>query len=276
MMQLYNEVCAQCSKLVTKKYSTSFSMAVKLLSPSIRTDIYNIYGFVRFADEIVDTFHDYPKADLLQQFDADYKAAIKNKISLNPILNAFQYTVNKYDIDQKLITAFMDSMRADLHKTAYKSEKELQQYVYGSAEVVGLMCLKIFVKGDQMVYDKLEKYARDLGSAFQKVNFLRDLKADYTELERSYFPGVDIDNLTEVDKNNIIADVEKELDSAFTGIQLLPKESRRGVYVAYKYYAKLLKKIKKTSATKLLKNRISVPNKSKVLILLKSYISIAK
>jgi 15-cis-phytoene synthase len=273
MMQLFNKVSAQCSRLVTQSYSTSFSTAVNILSPEIRDDIYNIYGFVRFADEIVDTFHDYPKEKLLAQFDAEYKSAIANKISLNPILHAFQLTVNKYNIDPKLIEAFMDSMRADLHKQVYTSQEEMQKYVYGSAEVVGLMCLKIFVKGSESEYTKLEQHARSLGSAFQKVNFLRDLKADFSQLERSYFPNVDIGNLSTENKNKIIVEIEAEFAHALIGIKMLPKESRMGVYVAYKYYCALLAKIKNMPAQDILKQRVRVSNANKFLIVVKSYLN---
>ena len=210
MKALFDEVSNNCSKLVTKKYSTSFSLSVKMLSPKIRTAIYNIYGFVRLADEIVDSFHAYDKEKLINKFEADYYESIENGISINPILNAFQYTVFQYQIPDDLVQSFLKSMKADLYKTEYKTKDEYDAYIYGSADVVGLMCLKVFVNGDTEKYEELKGPAMRLGSAFQKVNFLRDLKDDIETLDRSYFPNVNLKELNNESKNLIIEEIEKE------------------------------------------------------------------
>lgn len=272
MKNFYDKVTEACSKIVTQSYSTSFSLATKMLDSSIRNHIYNIYGFVRFADEIVDTFHDFPKEELLNRFEKDLNFSLEKKISLNPILNSFQLTVNKYHIDRKLISAFLKSMRWDLNKNIYKTDKEYKEYIYGSADVVGLMCLKVFVKGNDDLYLKLKPAAMSLGSAFQKVNFLRDLKKDYQELERTYFPNVDFNHFDEETKTNIIKDIENDFDLALKGIFDLPIESRFGVYTAYKYYNKLLKKLKRIPSKKIQNARIRVPNYQKMSVFARSYL----
>ena len=273
MKSIFDKVSRTCSKAVTNAYSTSFSLATKMLAPSIRQDIYNIYGFVRFADEIVDSFHDYDKELLLDEFSADLLKAIKMKISLNPILNSFQETVHKYDIDPSLYEAFLKSMRLDLHKSTYLTQEEYKEYIYGSADVVGLMCLKVFVNGNQEKYHELRESAMSLGSAFQKVNFLRDLKADYEDLSRSYFPDTNLDALDEVSKQKIIAEIEADFEKGLQGISKLPAEAKFGVYTAYIYYSKLLTKLKKVPSLEIKNKRISVPNYQKAGLLAKSYIS---
>lgn len=272
MKSIYDIVSKDCSKIVTKTYSTSFSMATRMLSNSIRQDIYNIYGFVRLADEIVDSFHDYPKKELFSKFEKDLEISLKNKISLNPILNSFQYTYHKYDIDHELVSSFMDSMRLDLSKSKYKTEEEYKNYIYGSADVVGLMCLKVFVKGNRKKYDELKSSAMSLGSAFQKVNFLRDLKADFDDLNRTYFPNTDLDNLDENSKQNIIIDIENDFSEGLKGIKLLPIEAKFGVFMAYRYYSQLLKKLKKTPALEIKNTRIRVPNYKKIELLTRSFV----
>jgi phytoene/squalene synthetase len=272
MKSIYDIVSKDCSKIVTKTYSTSFSMATKMLSNSIRQDIYNIYGFVRLADEIVDSFHDYPKKELFSKFEKDLEISLRNKISLNPILNSFQYTYHKYDIDYELVSSFIDSMRLDLSKSKYKTEEEYKNYIYGSADVVGLMCLKVFVKGDRKKYDELKNSAMSLGSAFQKVNFLRDLKADFDDLNRTYFPNTDLDNLDENSKQNIITDIENDFSEGLKGIKLLPIEAKFGVFMAYRYYSQLLKKLKKTPALEIKNTRIRVPNYKKIELLTRSFV----
>lgn len=272
MKEIFDAVSYQCSKIVTNRYSTSFSLASKMLDSSIRQDTYNIYGFVRFADEIVDTFHNYNKEELLQSFENDLNSALENKISLNPILNAFQHTVHAYNINKELIYAFINSMRMDLTKTTYKSTEEYKAYIYGSADVVGLMCLKVFVKGNQEKYEELEDAAMALGSAFQKINFLRDLKQDYESLKRSYFPNTDFDRLDEQKKQQIITEIEQDLNIGYQGIQKLPPEAKFGVYTAYKYYAKLLNKLKRTPPLQIKNARIRVPNYQKIGMLACSYV----
>ena len=272
MKSIFDNVSKECSKLVTNAYSTSFSMATKMLAESIRQDIYNIYGFVRFADEIVDSFHDYDKEKLFKNFEESLEAALEDKISLNPILNSFQDTYHKYGIDKHLVDAFMNSMRLDLHKKDYLTDQEYRDYIYGSADVVGLMCLKVFVKGDNEKYEDLKDSAMSLGSAFQKVNFLRDLKADFEDLSRTYFPNTDLNQLDEASKKAIIADVEEDFVKGLNGIKRLPLEARFGVFMAYRYYNKLLDKLKKTPALKIKSTRIRVPNYRKVELLTRSYI----
>lgn len=273
MKDLFDTVSYDCSKLVTKKYSTSFSLAVNMLSPSIRTDIYNIYGFVRFADEIVDTFHDFEKKNLLEKFENDYYEAKKNGISLNPILNAFQHTVNKYKIDDDLVDSFLASMKADLGTIDYFSKEEYDQYIYGSADVVGLMCLKVFVNGDEKKYNELKGPAMKLGSAFQKVNFLRDLKNDYEQLNRSYFPNLDIGELNQQSKDRIVQEIEADFEEAFVnGILKLPVEAKFGVYMAYRYYKKLLNKLKRVPSQDIMEARIRISNPMKINLLARSYV----
>ena len=272
MKSIFDTVSKDCSRIITQTYSTSFSMATKMLSNSIRQDIYNIYGFVRLADEIVDSFHDYDKEALFVQFEADLEAALINKISLNPILNSFQETYHNYSIDKEMVDAFMDSMRQDLHKTVYHTEEEYRNYIYGSADVVGLMCLKVFVKGDPEKYEKLKETAMALGSAFQKVNFLRDLKADHNELNRTYFPNTDLNNLNEISKKAIIDDIEKDFAEGLQGIKQLPLEAKFGVFMAYRYYNQLLVKLKTTPALEIKSTRIRVPDYKKVELLTRSYV----
>ena len=272
MKKLFDQVSENCSKVVTESYSTSFTLATKMLDSSIRQDIYNIYGFVRFADEIVDSFHDFDKQHLLNLFELDLKKSIKDKISLNPILNSFQKTFNKYEIDYELVDSFLKSMKWDLNKKQYLNKEEFDEYVYGSADVVGLMCLKVFVKGNQKQYNDLKPYAMSLGSAFQKVNFLRDLKADHDGLNRSYFPNLNIEEFDEESKKIILNEINKDFSHALKGIFLLPSSARFGVYTAYKYYLKLLNKLKNTNPLKIKTTRIRVPNYQKINVLARSYI----
>ncbi|MFK7781099.1 phytoene/squalene synthase family protein [Psychroserpens sp.] len=272
MKAIFDTVSKQCSKTVTKSYSTSFSLATKMLSNTIRQDIYNIYGFVRFADEIVDSFHDYDKELLFNKFTEDLELALEHKISLNPILNSFQETFHKYDIDKSLVDAFMKSMRLDLHKQNYLTDAEYKEYIYGSADVVGLMCLTVFVKGDRNKYDALKDSAMSLGSAFQKVNFLRDLKADFEGLSRTYFPNTDLNQLDETSKQAIINDIESDFSKGLHGIKNLPIEAKFGVFMAYRYYSQLLKKLKKTPALEIKSTRIRVPNYKKFELLTRSYV----
>ncbi|NNK83277.1 MAG: phytoene/squalene synthase family protein [Flavobacteriaceae bacterium] len=272
MKSLFDDVSKSCSKVVTKSYSTSFSLATKMLAPSIRQDIYNIYGFVRFADEIVDTFHDFNKEELFKRFEEDLIHALENKISLNPILNAFQHTYHYYNIDYKLVEAFMNSMKMDLHKKKYLTDEEYKSYIYGSADVVGLMCLNIFVNGDKEKYNQLKQSAMSLGSAFQKVNFLRDLKADHDLLNRTYFPNTDLNNLDEASKLEIIEEIEQDFAKGLQGIKQLPMEAKFGVFIAYRYYRQLLKKLKRTPAFEIKNTRIRVPNYKKFELLTRSYV----
>jgi len=272
MKKIFDEVSEMCSKTVTESYSTSFSLATRMLSTSIRQDIYNIYGFVRFADEIVDSFHDYNKEELLNNFEKELRYSITNKISLNPILNSFQKTLLKYDIDIKLVNSFLKSMRWDLDKKVYLNKQEFDEYIYGSADVVGLMCLKVFVSGDEDKFNQLKPFAMSLGSAFQKVNFLRDLKADHESLNRSYFPNLNIDKFDEKSKQFILNEIDKDFTNALKGILLLPSSARFGVYTAYKYYLKLLNKLRKTDPLKIKNSRIRVPNYQKINVLARSYV----
>ncbi|WCO02777.1 phytoene/squalene synthase family protein [Psychroserpens ponticola] len=272
MKAIFDTVSYQCSKVVTKSYSTSFSLATKMLASSIRQDIYNIYGFVRFADEIVDSFHDYDKELLFNKFTNDLELALEHKISLNPILNSFQETYHKYAIEKSMVDAFMKSMRLDLHKQNYLTDTEYKNYIYGSADVVGLMCLKVFVKGDQEKYDALKDSAMSLGSAFQKVNFLRDLKVDFEDLSRTYFPNTNLNHLDEDSKKTIIDDIERDFEKGLKGIKNLPIEAKFGVFMAYRYYSQLLKKLKKTPALDIKSTRIRVPNYKKFELLTRSYV----
>lgn len=269
MITLFHQVSEQCSRVTTENYSTSFSSAIRLLHKDLRQPIHNIYGFVRFADEIVDTFHDYDKAALLQQFREETYEAIGRGISLNPILHSFQQTVNAFGIDRKLIDAFFHSMEMDLETATYTREG-YEEYIYGSAEVVGLMCLYVFCEGNQELYGKLRLPARSLGAAFQKVNFLRDVKADYLGLSRIYFPGCDFNNFTCRQKEEIETDIENDFRAAYAGILRLPLKARFGVYVAYKYYLSLFNKIRKTQPTRILEARIRIPNYRKMMIVVRA------
>jgi phytoene/squalene synthetase len=269
MIELYHKISVDASKNVTQLYSTSFSMGIKLLDKNIHDAIFSIYGFVRLADEIVDTFHDYPKSEMLQEFKEETYKALDRKISVNPILHAFQMVVNKYSIDRDLIDKFLLSMEQDLNDIQYSSVG-YKEYIVGSAEVVGLMCLKVFVNGDNDLYFKLEEPARKLGAAFQKINFLRDVKADYQELGRTYFPGVDLEKFTPDEKLKIEEDIQDDFECALEGIIKLPSSSKLGVYVAYRYYFSLFKRIKKVSSDRLMEERIRVPNTKKLLITFES------
>lgn len=269
MIDLFHTSGEACSRIVTERYSTSFSSAIRLLHKDLRTPVFNIYGFVRFADEIVDTFHEHDKSFLLQQFKNETYDAIQRGISLNPILNSFQRTVNEYKIDLQLIDAFFHSMELDLSKKAY-DKTEYQEYVYGSAEAVGLMCLYVFCEGKKEKFEELKKPARALGAAFQKVNFLRDIKADYNGLSRIYFPGCDFNNFTEAGKKRIEEEIHTDFRQAYKGILQLPLKARFGVYVAYKYYLSLFKKIKQLEPARVLEERIRIPNYRKAMIILRA------
>jgi 15-cis-phytoene synthase len=272
MKSLFDTVSNDCSKIVTKSYSTSFSSAVRMLAPSIRQDIYNVYGFVRFADEIVDSFHDYDKNFLFDTFEKDLKNALEQKISLNPILNAFQHTVHANKIPKDLIDAFMKSMKLDLEKKEYKTTEEYNEYIYGSADVVGLMCLKVFVNGNVEMYNNLKASAMRLGSAFQKVNFLRDLKADFEGLDRTYFPNTDLSKLDEKSKLEIISEIDADFKAGYEGIVNLPIEAKFGVYTAYVYYKKLLLKLKNTPSSEIKNTRIRVSDYQKASLLANCYV----
>ncbi|BDW91437.1 phytoene synthase [Flagellimonas marinaquae] len=273
MKTIFDDVSYSCSKIVTQSYSTSFSMATKMLAPSIRADIYNIYGFVRFADEIVDTFHEYDKKQLFDAFENEMDRAIEQKISLNPILNSFQHTYHKYDIPYHLVASFMKSMRMDLTKKRYETFDEYREYIYGSADVVGLMCLCVFVQGDKEKYEKLKESAMALGSAFQKVNFLRDLKADYEELNRTYFPNTDLMELDEASKKRIVDEIKADFALGYSGIVQLPEQAKFGVYTAFRYYKKLLQKLQSTPPLEIKNTRIRVPNYQKFGLLAQSYVN---
>lgn len=271
MKALFDSSSVNCSKLVTKTYSTSFSLGIRLFAPSIRPAIYSIYGFVRYADEIVDSFQGYDQEVLLQEFEDDYKKSLVRKISLNPIINSFQHVVRQYDLFE-YVDAFLASMRHDLDKTDYNTRKEYNDYIYGSADVVGLMCLRVFVNNDNEKFNHLKVAAQYLGSAFQKVNFLRDFKDDINELGRSYFPELETNTLTQNAKESILLDIQNDFKEAYKGIVQLPLESRMGVFVAYKYYSKLLKKLKKADTTRIMNSRIRISNPLKFIILTKAYI----
>lgn len=273
MKELFDKLSYRCSHRVTTMYSTSFSLAVKMLSPTIQKDIYAIYGFVRFADEIVDTFHDYDKEALLDEFEKDLYKSIDRGISLNPILNSFQHVVEKHNIDHDLIDHFMKSMRADLNKEEYDSVEEYEDYIYGSADVVGLMCLKVFVQGDQKRFDELKAPAMRLGSAFQKVNFLRDLKDDTENLHRSYFPHIKGSIMDRDAKDKIIDEINDDFHEAYIGIKQLPMEAKFGVYTAYVYYKKLLRKLNRTDASEIKEKRIRISNPMKMFLLTKSFVN---
>lgn len=271
MIHLYKEISFRTSKIITRTYSTSFSRAVSFLDPGIRDAIYGIYGFVRLADEIVDTFHDYDKQYLLERFEKDLYDALEKGISLNPALYSFSLTVKKYRITDDLIKAFLKSMKTDLYKSYHNTKEETNEYIYGSAEVVGLMCLKVFTGGDEKLYSELKEPAMKLGSAFQKVNFLRDIKNDTEDLNRKYFHNMSSGEMNEDIKNEIIKDIENDFIAAKAGIRRLPANSRLGVLIAYYYYSRLLKKIKRTRAERLFESRIRVPDFHKMLMMIKAW-----
>jgi len=273
MEQLYNSVSFKISKLVTRTYSTSFSIAVSFLDHEMQNAIYSIYGFVRFADEIVDSFENCDKKQLLEKFEKDYYEAFNNSVSLNPILHAFQHVVKKYKIPDEFIQAFLSSMKVDLYKNEFRNKEEIDAYIYGSADVVGLMCLKVFTNGNEELFSELKFPAMKLGSAFQKVNFLRDLKNDMENLDRQYFPDVRKDNFNESIKNDIIQDIQNDFSLSFIGIKRLPNNAKLPVLIAFIYYKQLLKKIKYTPAKKLLNTRIRVSDSQKILLLVKAFLT---
>jgi 15-cis-phytoene synthase len=270
MKQLFDKVSAACSKLTTRAYSTSFSLGINCLSKTVHEPVYAIYGFVRFADEIVDSFHEYNKRELFDEFSAETWRAIERGISLNPILNSFQEVVNRHHIDHTLITCFLKSMEVDLNEQTH-SGQTYDEYIVGSAEVVGLMCLKVFSAGDIALYQRLIPSARKLGAAFQKVNFLRDIKDDYEYLGRVYFPGVAFRSFTDTDKKRIEQDIENDFKEAFEGIKQLPSNSRFGVYVAYVYYRTLFNKIRSVSPARIRQERVRISNHRKIGLLVTSY-----
>ncbi len=271
MFDLYEKTTFGCSKLITELYSTSFTLGIKTLDRKFHNSIYGIYGFVRYADEIVDTFHDFDKKVLLDRYKDETFRAIEEGISLNPVLHSFQKVVHQYKIEHELIAAFLHSMEMDLFNVVY-DDSGYDEYIYGSAEVVGLMCLRVFCEGDHILYDKLKTDARSLGAAFQKVNFLRDLKSDFSERGRVYFPGVDFNNFDSEAKKIIEDDIQKDFDNAYRGIIGLPEGARKGVYLAYAYYLKLFERIKKTSSTKIQHERIRVPDRVKFALLAKTLV----
>lgn len=271
MMSLFNQTALECSKLITEHYSTSFTLGIKTLDRKFHFPIYAIYGFVRYADEIVDTFHDYDKKTLLEKFKRDAYTAIDERISLNPVLHAFQLVVRQYDIDHELIEAFLKSMEMDLYFQDYDASG-YNEYIYGSAEVVGLMCLRVFCEGDSAMYDRLKEPARKLGAAFQKVNFLRDVKSDYQERGRTYFPGVNFDDFTCDAKELIERDIQNDFDEAYIGIMNLPKGARMGVYLAYVYYQTLFNKIKALPVSRIQTERVRVPDTKKIALLAQTYL----
>lgn len=269
--ELFDRVSLRCSRLTTHAYSTSFSLGIRCLNKDLQGPIYSIYGFVRFADEIVDTFHDFNKAQLLERFKAETYQAISEGISLNPILNSFQATANKYRFEHELIDQFLKSMEMDLSLTHY-DQKGIDEYILGSAEVVGLMCLRVFCKGDETMYQRLKPSAMRLGAAFQKINFLRDLNADFNGMGRNYFPDIDLQNFDEASKQKIEANIAEDFQAGYEGIKQLPRSARFGVYVAYLYYLALFNKIKNTPSHVVLKNRIRVRNRQKLSILAYSFV----
>jgi phytoene/squalene synthetase len=270
-MNLYDNVCKACSVLATKSYSTSFSMGIRFLSPALRQPIYSIYGFVRFADEIVDSFHHADKAVLFERFKQDTENALNERISLNPILHAFQDVYHTYNLDKKHVDLFLRSMEWDLHKSDY-DRMGFEEYIVGSAEVVGLMCLKVFVDGDQAENDRLMPFAERLGAAFQKINFLRDLKADYQEMGRTYFPNLDLSNFNEETKKRIEDEIDADFQEAYRGIVQLPRSSRLGVYIAYIYYQRLFQKIRSLPSHRIMEERIRIANAHKVTLAFSSYL----
>lgn len=268
MLDLYTKVCRECSSIITRRYSTSFSLGIRLFARPLRKPIYSIYGFVRFADEIVDSFHNYDKAILLKKFREDTHAAIREGISLNPVLHSFQDVVNAYNIDLELVDAFLDSMEMDLSDLEY-DRALYERYIYGSAEVVGLMCLKVFLHSNPDTYEELKPYAMALGSAFQKINFLRDIKDDYYNKGRSYFPGIDINNFCDVQKREIEDDIAQDFQNGLKGIRMLPRGSKFGVYIAYIFYYNLFLKIKGLSFERILAERVRIRNRRKAYLLAK-------
>ena len=270
-LKLYNKVCFDSSKTMTNKYSTSFASAIRLLSPSLHTPIHSIYGLVRLADEVVDTFHHIPQENILAELKLDTYKAIDLKFSVNPILQSFQQVVNEYGIEHNLIEAFFKSMETDLHKSKYNDYNEYSEYIYGSAEVVGLMCLHVFCAGNKKMIEQLKQPARALGAAFQKINFLRDLKEDYQELNRTYFPGLNFDDFNDGAKTIILQDIEKDFKEGLKGIMQLPLTARFGVYVAYKYYYSLYNKIKRLPTKTIKEQRIRIPDYNKVMIIFESF-----
>ncbi|MBC8153114.1 MAG: phytoene/squalene synthase family protein [Bacteroidetes bacterium] len=271
MMALFNRTALECSKLITEHYSTSFTLGIKTLQRKFHMPIYAIYGFVRYADEIVDTFHDFDKKTLLARFRHDTYQAIEEGICLNPVLHSFQLVVNEYKVDYPLIEAFLKSMEMDLYVQDYDAEG-YEEYIYGSAEVVGLMCLRVFCEGDSAMYDRLKEPARKLGSAFQKVNFLRDLKSDFQDRGRTYFPGVDFNDFSRDAKHLIEKDIQHDFDDALVGIMNLPSGARMGVYLAYTYYLTLFNKIKQLPASRIQHERIRVPDSQKIALLAQTYL----
>lgn len=271
MKEIFDKVSLACSKATTRAYSTSFSLGIFCLDKKFHNPVYSIYGFVRLADEIVDSFHDYDKATLLKNFKADTFESIRSKISLNPILNSFQHAVNKYDIESELVEQFLKSMEMDLSLQTH-DDSTIREYILGSAEVVGLMCLRVFCEGNKELYEQLKLYAMSLGSAFQKVNFLRDLRLDSEGLGRSYFPGVDFKNFNVHEKLKIEAQIEQDFTQALLGIRMLPRSARFGVYVAYVYYLALFGKIKNTKPESVVKNRIRIHNREKAGLLAYSFV----
>lgn len=271
MKELYDNVSLRCSRIATHAYSTSFSLGILCLKKELRNPIYAIYGFVRFADEIVDTFHEYNKPELLERFKTETYRALDEGISLNPILHSFQNTVRKYNIDRSSVGLFFRSMEMDLSRKSYDQDG-LKEYILGSAEVVGLMCLRVFVNGDDALYETLKPYAMSLGSAFQKVNFLRDLQADYKHMGRTYFPNLDFNRFNEEQKRHIEESIRADFEHALTGIKMLPRSSRFGVYVAYVYYVALFKKIQNTPCEKVMESRIRIRNRQKAKLLAYSYV----
>lgn len=270
-VELYNQISHKSAEIITKRYSSSFSLGIKLLAKRIQNPIYSIYGYVRLADEIVDTFHDQDKKLLLEEFRLETLKSLDRKFSVNPIIHAFQQVVDTYNIPHQLIFDFLTSMRMDLEGKAY-DEELYKSYIYGSAEVVGLMCLHVFSDGENDKFEELEPYARSLGAAFQKVNFLRDFKDDYEKRGRVYFPGIDFEHFSEEGKKQIEQDIEKDFHNALIGIKKLPRDSRLGVFLAYQYYRKLTQKIVDESAVSLQNKRIRISNSRKIFILVKSYI----
>lgn len=273
-MELFDKTCLECSEVFTHRYSTSFYKGIQVLHPSLRKPIHAIYGFVRLADEIVDTFHQFPKRELLDEFKVQVHKAIDGKLSTNPILHSFQLVVNEYSISKELIDAFLLSMEMDLDKTSYSAE-EYKKYIYGSAEVVGLMCLKVFCKGNEAQYNNLTPSAKRLGEAFQKVNFLRDIRDDYLGKGRVYFPLVDFKNFTEEQKREIEADIEADFDAALVGLKQLPNNAKPGVLLAYVYFRQLLNTIRRVKAKDITNRRIRVPDLVKLYLLIKVKLMIA-
>lgn len=270
MKKLYDNVSERLAKSITRKYSTSFSLGILCLDKQMQQPIYNIYGFVRLADEIVDSFHDFDKRSLLNDFETETYLALERRISTNPVLNAFQKTYHQYGLEKECVDAFLKSMRMDLDKNLY-SQAEYENYILGSAEVVGLMCLKVFVNANDAVYQNLKPMAMSLGAAFQKINFLRDLQADYEGMGRQYFPNVDLSDFDEKQKQILLHEIEKDFDEGFKGIKQLPKNARFGVYLAYMFYRQLLGKIKNTEHQHILQNRIRISNRRKYWLLTSSY-----